>query len=41
LISAYENLWNKYAVSANSIEEKRTETMSELNDFLTALKYLG
>lgn len=40
LISAYENLWNKYAVSAESIEEKRTETMAELNDFLTALKYL-
>ena len=40
LISAYENLWNKYAVSAQSIEEKRTETMTELNQFLTALKYL-
>lgn len=40
LISAYENLWGKYAVSAHSIEEKRTETMTELNEFLTALKYL-
>lgn len=40
LISAYENLWNKYAVSAHSIEQKRKETMIELNEFLTALKYL-
>ena len=40
LISAYENLWDKYAVSAQSIEEKRTETMTELNEFLTALKYM-
>lgn len=40
LISAYENLWDKYANSAQNIEEKRTETMAELNDFLTALKYL-
>jgi len=40
LISAYENLWDKYAVSAQSIEEKRRETMDELNEFLTALKYL-
>ena len=41
LILAYENLWDKYAVSAQSIEEKRSETMTELNEFLTALKYLG
>ncbi len=40
LVSAYENLWDKYAVSAESIEEKRGETMAELNEFLTALKYL-
>jgi len=40
LISAYENLWDKYAVSAQSIEKRRAETMAELNDFLTALKYL-
>ncbi len=40
LISAYENLWDKYALSAQTIEEKRTETMAELNAFLTALNYL-
>ena len=40
LISAYENLWDKYAVSAQSIEESRSKTMAELNEFLTALKYL-
>lgn len=41
LIAAYENLWNKYALSAQSIEEKRNDTMKELNDFLTALNYLN
>ena len=40
LISAYENLWDKYAVSAQSIEESRSKTMAKLNEFLTALKYL-
>ncbi|MCK4661716.1 MAG: N-6 DNA methylase [Bacteroidales bacterium] len=40
LIVAYENLWDKYAVSAQSVEKERTKTMTELNDFLTALKYL-
>jgi type I restriction enzyme M protein len=41
LIAAYENLWDKYAISAQSIEEKRSKAMSELNGFLTALKYLN
>lgn len=40
LIAAYENLWDKYAVSAHRIEQKRSETMAELNIFLTALNYL-
>jgi len=40
LIAAYENLWDKYSVSAQSIEEKRSIDMTELNKFLTDLKYL-
>ncbi len=40
LIAQFENLWDKYAVSAQSIEKERTKTMKELNDFLTDLKYL-
>jgi len=41
LVAAYQNLWDKYAVSAQSLEEKREETMANLNQFLTALNYLG
>jgi len=39
LVAAYQNLWDKYAVSAQSLEEKREETMTDLNQFLTALNY--
>jgi type I restriction enzyme M protein len=41
LVSAYENLFDKYFLSADSIEEDRNNTMKELNDFLTALNYLN
>jgi len=41
LISAYENLFDKYHTSAQSIEQSRNKTMAELNDFLTHLKYLN
>ena len=41
LTSAYENLFDKYYNSAQSIEQSRTKTMAELNDFLTQLKYLN
>ena len=41
LISAYENLFDKYYTSAQSIELSRNKTMNELNDFLTQLKYLN
>jgi type I restriction enzyme M protein len=41
LVSAFENLSDKYAVSVQSIEAERHQTMSELNAFLTELKYLG
>lgn len=40
LISAYENLFDKYYTSAQSIEHSRNKTMAQLNDFLTNLKYL-
>lgn len=40
LVTAYQNLWNKYAVSAQSLEQKREHTMADLNQFLTALNYL-
>ena len=41
LISAYENLFDKYFVSAQSIEKSRNKTLAELKDFLTQLKYLN
>jgi len=41
LISAYENLFDKYYTSAQSIEQSRNKTMAELNDFLTQLNYLN
>ena len=41
LVSAYENLFDKYYTSAQAIEHKRVSTMAELNDFLTQLNYLS
>jgi type I restriction enzyme M protein len=41
LITAYENLFDKYHTSAQAIEQKRKKTMAELNDFLTQLNYLS
>jgi len=41
LISAYENLFDKYFTSAQCIEQSRDKTMADLNDFLTNLKYLN
>lgn len=41
LVSAYENLFDKYYTSAQSIEQSRNKTMAELNDFLTQLNYLN
>ena len=40
LVSAFENLFDKYYNSAQAIELKRESTMAELNDFLTQLNYL-
>jgi type I restriction enzyme M protein len=41
LIHAVETLWNKYAVSRLSLENKRTETLKELDGFLQGLRYVG
>lgn len=40
LIAAFENLFDKYFVSAQNLEESRETTMNALNDFLTQLNYL-
>jgi type I restriction enzyme M protein len=41
LIAGIEKLWDKYAVSSQELENARTETLNELNGFLTELKYLN
>lgn len=41
LIHRVENLWNKYAVSSQELEQKRETTLKELNGFLNRLGYLG
>lgn len=40
LISAFENLHEKYAVSAEQIDKSRNEAMNNLNEALRALHYL-
>lgn len=41
LIAGIEKLWDKYAVSSQELENERTETLNELNGFLTELNYLN
>lgn len=41
LIAGIENLWDKYAVSSKELENERTNTLKELNEFLMELKYLN
>ncbi|WP_462323868.1 type I restriction-modification system subunit M [Desulfoplanes sp.] len=41
LIQGVENLWNKYAVSSQELEQQREATLGELNGFLEGLGYLG
>jgi len=41
LIAGIEKLWDKYAVSAQQLEKERTDTLNELNEFLTELNYLN
>lgn len=39
LVSLVEKLWDKYAVSRNSLESSRQDTLGQLNEFLSALNY--
>lgn len=39
LVSLVEKLWDKYAVSRNSLENSRLDTLDQLNEFLSALNY--
>lgn len=40
LVAVVENLWDKYAVSSRELEQKRSETLQELDGFLAELGYL-
>lgn len=41
LLALVENLWDKYAVSSDTLEEARESTLSGLKNYLTALGYYG
>ena len=41
LLQALENLWDKYAVSAEELEQERAQTLKTLDWFLRGLGYLG
>jgi type I restriction enzyme M protein len=41
LIAKVENLWDKYAVSSQEMEAQREQTLGELNEFLSKLRYLA
>ncbi len=41
LVRAIENLWEKYAIPADELEERRATTLTRMSDFLTGLKYLS
>jgi type I restriction enzyme M protein len=41
LIGVFENLYDKYAVSSETLEQEREKTLAELNGFLKGMKYLG
>ena len=41
LVSKVENLWDKYAVSSQTLEGQREKTLTELNGFLDKLGYLS
>lgn len=40
LLAIVENLWDKYAVSSQTQELERSDTLNKLNDFLHKLGYL-
>jgi type I restriction enzyme M protein len=41
LIALVEKLWDKYAVSSQELEAERSQTLTELNEFLVKLGYLN
>ena len=41
LIALVENLWDKYAISSQELEAERSQTLTELNEFLVKLGYLN
>ena len=41
LAGAVENLWEKYAISADKLESDRATTLATMNDFLTRLGYFA
>jgi type I restriction enzyme M protein len=41
LIASVENLWDKYAVSSQQLEQQRADTLKTLDGFLKGLGYLG
>lgn len=40
LVAALENLWNKYAVSGQALEDERSKTLKTLDTFMAGLGYL-
>ena len=40
LIAAVDNLWDKYAVSSQILEQQREQTLTAFSQFMTQLKYL-
>ena len=41
LVRAVENLWEKYAVAADTLEEQRIATLDTMDSFLTELGYVS
>jgi type I restriction enzyme M protein len=40
LINVFEKLWDKYAVSAQELEQEREAIMLDLNNFLVRLGFI-
>ena len=40
LVRVVENLWEKYAISADTLESDRANTLATMGGFLTGLGYL-
>ena len=40
LVRIVENLWEKYAIAADALEEQRATTLAKMSDFFTELWYL-